>query len=418
VNWDVVFYPTVGLRASKKLGDVRDVMVEFRAALTKYLVKDEELCEPDDVRDIVLDSVKGKALILDAKAHADKVAAGKLKSNVQVSGGIDKAGNLVIAAVDAEPNNFSKSAIVRKEFVQKVIKLFRKQKNVVANIQPDDDELIKRNAERQAAKYRTTVQKGDAVDVGGIKFGTIVLAAHGGRAAVSGTIIGTDLGQKSPAQIVALLTENQDEKKRLNPKFKGTIILSGCFTAAGNQVVPKGYDYSIFAGKVKQLLDKKGYQNYLIKGMAGPSRTTDSGDKQVIPAKDDDVVEQAKAKLERKKAEAAQAAEVAKLMEMKQQLLEGQLLKVIDQFKQLAQMSVTNPTAPGLENLKQQVMTSFTDLETQQKQAMLDARVAKVVAEDKQRKIIKRGEKLIKQMEELQTKYTADGVLTFGERRL
>jgi hypothetical protein len=420
VNYDVVFYPTTSLRASKEFDDVRDVMTEFRAALTRHLVKEEELCEPDDVRDIKLDSVKAKALMIDAKAHAHKVAKAKLKSKLQVSGGIDKTGNLVISVVDAErANNYSKSAIVRKDFVQTVIKLFRKQKNVVANIQPDDDELIRQAAERQAAKYRTTVQKGDqAVDVGGIKFGTIVLAAHGGRAKVSGTILGTDLGLKTPAQIVALLTENRDPAKRLHPKFKGTIILSGCFTAAGNAVIPPGYDYSVFAAKVKQLLDKKGYQNYLVKGMAGPSRTTPSGDKEVIPTADDDVVEMAKEKLARKKAEAAEAERRFKLLEAKQTELEKQQTAVVDMYRKVAAMATQQPGNTQLAGLKPEVLQQYGALEDALKVASQEVADAKNLVGEKRTKLLKRMEKLVRSTEQLATKYSAEGIVTFGQRTL
>ena len=85
---------------------------------------------------------------------------------------------------------------------------------------------------------------------------------------------------------MALLTENPDSNKHLSPKFHGLIILSGCFTAAGHEVVPVNYDYAPFAHQVYNLLLRKGYQNFKVQGMAGPSVTTESGDKVVLPAKD------------------------------------------------------------------------------------------------------------------------------------
>src|SRR5271166_5762282 len=62
VQYDVVFYPKTGLHEHKKILEVRDVMTEFRQALTRYLVQEEKLCQPHDVGDIGLVSAASKIL--------------------------------------------------------------------------------------------------------------------------------------------------------------------------------------------------------------------------------------------------------------------------------------------------------------------------------------------------------------------
>jgi hypothetical protein len=102
---------------------------------------------------------------------------------------------------------------------------------------------------------------------------------------VNGRVLGTKLGKKSPEEIVALLTENPDKKKNLDPAFTGTVLLSGCFTAAGGIAPPdQNYDYDTFAGKVWNMLKAKGFTKITVKGMPGVAFTRDSGDKaSVIP---------------------------------------------------------------------------------------------------------------------------------------
>src|SRR5207245_227700 len=132
------------------------------------------------------------------------------------------------------PGAAAAPVVLRSGFKSKVIGRLQNPKNAVANIQPGDA-TIDKAAEAQAKKFGlNAAQKSrDNIDVGGIKVGTVVLAAHGTPVQVGlDHVIGSHLGQKTAAQIVALLTESADEKKRLSPKFHGTILLSGCFTAA------------------------------------------------------------------------------------------------------------------------------------------------------------------------------------------
>lgn len=147
----------------------------------------------------------------------------------------------------------------------------------------DGDDVINKAVDNQAKKFKATPQDTDDADFGGIKSGTVVLAAHGSRDTLpSGKTIGIALGKKTPQQIVELLTEQKDPSKNLSKKFNGTVLLSGCFTAAGG-IAPEGvkYDYDTFAGKVWNLLKAKGI-NCKVSGMPGQARTTAAGDKMSV----------------------------------------------------------------------------------------------------------------------------------------
>ncbi len=62
----------------------------------------------------------------------------------------------------------------------------------------------------------------------------IVLLAHGDEDKnSSGRLYGKDFAGKSPKDLVKLLLDNPNEKKRLNTSYSGTIYLDGCFTAQG-----------------------------------------------------------------------------------------------------------------------------------------------------------------------------------------
>lgn len=414
-KYDLVFYPTISPSAAKKVNEVGDVITEFRAAFTKYLVAREK-CQPDDARDVVFENLaKAKIMILDAKSVVDNAAKAKAEQDLKVSGGIVMNGDLVISVYGTKPEPYSKSVVVRTQFVQTALKLIRKQKNVVANIEPDDeDKIIPRNADRQAAKFNTTTQKNaEDIDVGGIKMGTIVLAAHGGSVNAAGTIMGTSLGNKSPAQIVSLLTDNADEKKRLHPKFKGTIILSGCFTAAGTGAVPPGYNYSVFAEEVKKLLDAKGYQNFLVKGMAGPSETTKKGDKLVIPAKEAADYEKSASKVAKTQAAAKVAMDELKAAMIREAQIDGMLKQVETMVKQLVSSGQSLS-----DEMKAAIEMQYKRLGAELDSVRDDKFKAFNAADELTTKLVKQREKRDARLKVLAPLFSADGVLTYGTRRL
>lgn len=151
------------------------------------------------------------------------------------------------------------------------------------------DDVINRAAEKQAKLYKTPVHSTDEADFGQITTGTVALCAHGSREKINGVWLGTKLGKKTPEQIVELLTEQTDKKRNLSRKFKGTVLLSGCFTAAGG-IAPPGetYDYDTYAGKVWRLLKAKGITCKVV-GQPGTASTNEDGSKNsVMPTKQDE----------------------------------------------------------------------------------------------------------------------------------
>lgn len=90
------------------------------------------------------------------------------------------------------------------------------------------------------------------------------------------------LGKKTSQQIVVLLTEQSDKKRNLPKDFNSTVLLCGCFTAAGG-IAPAGsdYHYDTFVGKVWRRLKDKG-ASCKISEMPEQARTGDDGNKSSV----------------------------------------------------------------------------------------------------------------------------------------
>lgn len=151
----------------------------------------------------------------------------------------------------------------------------KKQSAMVTNLDKGDKVID------QAAKDMAKVNNTKAVEGKDAKFGAIagttpiILLAHGDEDKTSsGQIYGKDFAGKTPQQLVALLTENPDPKKRLSPEYSGTIYLDGCFTAQG--VAMQNYTKQVW-----DLLKAKGIKDVKVKGNLGAAATLKSGDELV-----------------------------------------------------------------------------------------------------------------------------------------
>ena len=251
-----------------------------------------------------------------------------------VLGGLDTKGDLSVSVTGVlppakpggAPMAFEKSEVIRKDWA-KLEKELGDEKNVVVNLTRQNmsiveealdklvakhggdekkvkadpvfkalldkfqggDRIINGAAEKQARLYRTEAVDTSDADFGEITTGTVALCAHGSREKVNGVWLGTKLGKKTPDELVTLLTGNKDRKKNLSKDFRGTVLLSGCFTAAGGIAPPgKDYDYDTYAGKVWTLLKAKGIKCKVV-GQPGTASTNDDGSKNsVMPTRQDD----------------------------------------------------------------------------------------------------------------------------------
>lgn len=120
------------------------------------------------------------------------------------------------------------------------------------------------------------VKPGSGKDLGAIDgSASIILLAHGDEDKTSsGQIYGKDFAGKSPKDLVAMLVDNKDPKKRLSPSYSGTIYLDGCFTAQGGAM-------QNYTKLVWELLKAKGIKNCKVKGNLGAAATLKSGDELV-----------------------------------------------------------------------------------------------------------------------------------------
>ncbi|MEM7439062.1 MAG: hypothetical protein AAF393_05635 [Pseudomonadota bacterium] len=250
--------------------------------------------------------------------HAQEMG---MSPELKVIGGIDTKGHISVTVkgllppkkTGKPPENYDKTQVIRKDF-NKLLAELQNDKNVVTNLTRDlptalklldpiakkhkgdeakmmrdkaylavlkafdGDPVVQTAANRAAAKYSPGdgAKRKDEADYGSITTGNIVLVAHGDRVKVSGRTLGTKLGKMSPKQIVAYLTENKDSDKNLSKKFKGTLFLCGCFTAAGGIAPSPDYNYDTYAGAVWKLLKAKGI-NCKVTGNLGQGRVLEDG---------------------------------------------------------------------------------------------------------------------------------------------
>jgi hypothetical protein len=270
-------FPTIGNNKPKNLSDVVNIAAELNTVLGKFC-KDQGI---DDPQGIKLPGLNDALKLV--KSYKDEVAG--TKNELAVRGGINDKGHLALTLSGilprkGKPVKIQDEVIIRKDF-ESLIEEMRNEKHVVVNLQAGDP-TIDRAAANQAKKFDTTVDEPDDADFGEITTGNVILAAHGQRTEVNGTIIGVSLGKRTAEEIVALLTTG-DKKKRLNTDFSGTVWLSGCFTASGG-IAPPGedYDYESFARSVWELLKSKGYKKATVKGQPGIARTDSQGDKSSV----------------------------------------------------------------------------------------------------------------------------------------
>lgn len=191
-------------------------------------------------------------------------------------------------------------------------------KKLVDKYNDGDKKVINGAVAKQAKKFKVAAVDTEEADFGEVTTGNIILAAHGSRVKEQGKTVGTKLGRKTPEQIVALLTEQSDKSKNLSKKFNGTILLSGCFTAAGGIPPSDDYDYAPFAQKVWNLLKKKGIK-CKVSGLPGQARTDADGNKKsVMPTEQDSYdalkaeVKQMEADLKKQKGKLAKGDKAAK----------------------------------------------------------------------------------------------------------
>jgi hypothetical protein len=271
-------YPILGNTKAKNLSEVDNFLAELNTALGKYF-KDESIT---DFQGVKLTGIN--QAMTSVKDYKTEIKG--TKNDLAVRAGINGSGHLAMTITGilprkGKPEKIDEEVVIRKDFAT-LVEEMKNEANVVVNLQKGDA-TIDRAAGNQAKKFGTNAVEPDDADFGELKSGNVILAAHGSRLEVSGTIIGVKLGKRTAKELVDLLTEGNDKKKRLNRAFSGTVWLSGCFTASGG-IAPPGddYDYESFARTVWELLKKKGYTKAVVKGQPGIARTDSEGDKSSV----------------------------------------------------------------------------------------------------------------------------------------
>lgn len=341
-------YPTLGSNKAKDLSDIDNFAAELNTALGKFF-KGEDISDFQGVR------LTGISEALNTVKEYKAEIKGS-KNDLAVRAGINGSGHLALTISGilprkGKPEKIEEEIFIRKDFAT-LVEEMKNEANVVVNLQKGDS-TIDRAASNQAKKFGTGVEAPDDADFGQVKSGNVILAAHGSRLEVSGTIIGVKLGKRTAKEIVELLTEGDDKKKRLNPEFSGTVWLSGCFTASGGIAPPdEDYDYESFARSVWELLKKKGYTKATVKGQPGIARTDKEGDKSsVTPTGQKDYDKLKKALAELQKDIKAVAVELAKLK--KDHPEEDELRTIPAYVKQLVALNELKKLATQMEAEKE-----------------------------------------------------------------
>jgi len=185
-----------------------------------------------------------------------------------IQGGVVKR-DLVLVVRDKKNDKFEAMTMVVKGYVD-VRGEIAGNTAAVVNLDEGDD-TIDKAVVNQGVRFGTAPVGEEDADFGGIT-GNVVLCAHGTPKVLPGKVIGSELGQKTPEQIVDLVIGNRDKSKRIGKDYNGIITLSGCYTASGGPEADKQDD--AFAKKVHDLLKSKGYTKLSVVGMPGPSWTS------------------------------------------------------------------------------------------------------------------------------------------------
>lgn len=271
VSYKKYIFPDVDKSAGKLLSKVSNLQSELVKSVHDYLAS-EKLPPDQNI------SLPGISKAMDMWKTAIKDAG---KNELTVKGGVDGKGDLVVSITGVLPDAkgkgapYEKMAIVRSGF-GKLVEQIKTETHAVVNLDKGDD-AVDQSVARQEKGFGVKAQVPGSTDFGELKTGNVILTAHGESVKASGVLLGKKLGNRTPEQILKLLTENSDPKKALSKDFSGTVVLSGCYTASGNGSVPPGYDYSAFAGKVLALLRAKGYKKCNVKGMPGEAVVGDDG---------------------------------------------------------------------------------------------------------------------------------------------
>jgi hypothetical protein len=209
---------------------------------------------------------------MDAKNVVEKVKKDLVAKKIEqpwLRAGI--SGSDMIFLVTDLKGSYEQSCVLVAGYVPLREKL-KKEAGMVVNLDKGD-KVIDRAAKDMGKAMNTKAVTEKEAKFAGISGSTpIVLLAHGDEdKTASGQIYGKDFAGKQPADIVKLLLDNRDEKKRLSPEYSGTIYLDGCFTAQGGAM-------QNYTKQVWDLLKARGVKNVKVKGNLGLAATTSKGD--------------------------------------------------------------------------------------------------------------------------------------------
>lgn len=266
-------YPTLGSNKAKNLSEIGNIVSDLNTALEKYC-RGEGIGDPQGIR---LPGMNEAA----ETVKSFKAELKGAKDDLAVRAGINDKGHLALALSGivprkGKPVKIDDEIVIRKDFAT-LIDEMKNEANAVVNLQKGNS-AVDNAAAGQAKAAGTKATTPDTMQLRGIRTGNVVLVAHGGREEVSGTIIGTKLGKKTPAELVDLLTESSDKDKVLHPDFAGTVWLFGCFTAAGG-IAPPGdkFDHESYARSVWEGLKRKGFAKAVVKGNPGTAHGSAAG---------------------------------------------------------------------------------------------------------------------------------------------
>lgn len=218
----------------------------------------------------------------DAKAIVEKVKKDVVAAKVKepwLRAGLSGT-DVIFLVTDAKGGSYEQTCVLVPGYTALCEKL-KKEAALVVNLDKGD-RVIDQAAKDMARSNNTRATTPDKAEFGISGSAPIILLAHGDEDKTStGQIYGKDFAGKSPADIVKLLTENPDAKKRLSPDYAGTIYLDGCFTAQGGAM-------QNYTKQVWELLKAKGYKKAMVKGNLGLAATTKSGDEIITTSEADE----------------------------------------------------------------------------------------------------------------------------------